>query len=356
VIFLVIELLTLKWLTNWLRGILISVIVFTLATGCAHRATSSLTPTVIETFALPSYIELTSVPFFPQEDESYQCGSTSLATVLNYRGIPVSPETLVPRLFIPEKRGSLAVELVSQARHEGALVYPLQAPLAVLFKEVAAGHPILVLQNLSFAWLPQWHFAVVVGYDLNSSNIILRSGNTRRHLMPIELFEKTWRRGEHWAMIVTHPTKLPASADPFTYLSAAADLEKVGQTAVAKEAYQKAADTWSSISSTAYLGLANIAYQEAQLLDAKKWLLSAIAQDEDNALVWNNLAYIMFDLGCPIESKNSIICASTIDPSNAIIGDSKAEIFASFTSLGSNQSSKKTCDIPTCPQPAVPSL
>jgi hypothetical protein len=36
-------------------------------------------------------------------------------------------------------------------------------------REVAAGNPVLVLQNLSFAWAPVWHYAVVMGYDADAA-------------------------------------------------------------------------------------------------------------------------------------------------------------------------------------------
>ena len=48
--------------------------------------------------------------------------------------------------------------------------------LADLLQEVAAGHPVIVLQNLGLEWIPVWHYSVVIGYDLSRGQLVLRSG------------------------------------------------------------------------------------------------------------------------------------------------------------------------------------
>ncbi|HAQ87551.1 MAG TPA: hypothetical protein DCR78_14050, partial [Pseudomonas sp.] len=123
---------------------------------------------------LPERVELDEVPFFPQED--YQCGPAALATMLTQRGVATEPQQLVERVYLPQRKGSLQVEMVAAARSHELLVYPLEPQLQAVLTEVAAGNPVLVLQNLAFDRWPQWHFAVVVGYDLAAQTIVLRSG------------------------------------------------------------------------------------------------------------------------------------------------------------------------------------
>jgi hypothetical protein len=41
-----------------------------------------------------------------------------------------------------------------------------------LCEEVAAGHPVIVLQNIGLSWYLVWHYAVVVGYDLHEGTVI----------------------------------------------------------------------------------------------------------------------------------------------------------------------------------------
>ncbi len=83
-------------------------------------------------------------------------------------------------VFIPGREGSLQLEMVAAARRHGMLVYPLQGGLESVLEEVAAGNPVLVLQNQAFSWWPRWHFAVVVGFDRERRELVLRSGITRR--------------------------------------------------------------------------------------------------------------------------------------------------------------------------------
>src|SRR5690606_40172617 len=97
---------------------------------------------------------------FSRDWSSDVCSSDLLATMLNQRGIDTAPEQLVERVYLPERKGSLQVEMVAAARAHGLLVYPLQPKLETLLTEVAAGNPVLVLQNLAFDRWPQWHFAV----------------------------------------------------------------------------------------------------------------------------------------------------------------------------------------------------
>ena len=56
---------------------------------------------------LPEFVELTQIPFFPQED--YQCGPAALAMILVNAGLEVVPEDLVEKVYIPDRRGSLQI-------------------------------------------------------------------------------------------------------------------------------------------------------------------------------------------------------------------------------------------------------
>ncbi|MFT7967436.1 peptidase C39, partial [Salmonella enterica subsp. enterica serovar Enteritidis] len=85
--------------------------------------------------------------------------------------------------------------MVAAARSAGLLVYPLRPRLEDVLTEIASGNPVLVLQNLAFDRWPQWHFAVVVGFDLERQEIILRSGTTERWVGGFREFERSWAKG-----------------------------------------------------------------------------------------------------------------------------------------------------------------
>ncbi len=119
----------------------------------------------------------------------------------------------------------------------------LEAKPAALFGELAAGKPVLVLQNLAFARLPVWHYAVVVGFDADRRRVVLRSGRRRRHTERLARFLATWALGGDWAFIALRPDELPAAGTPEPYVRALAAAEPL-LGAAATRGYEKALERW----------------------------------------------------------------------------------------------------------------
>ncbi|MGH2349336.1 MAG: PA2778 family cysteine peptidase, partial [bacterium] len=168
--------------------------------GCAAPPTRAF-PDAPGPFAART--ELSNTPFFAQS--TYQCGPAALATVLSAAGIPADPEALSTQVYVPTRRGSLQVEMLAAARRNGTVALEIEPALSALLQTVADGYPVVVLQNLGLAWLPRWHYAVVIGYDLDSRSVVLRSGTTRRQVVPMASFERTWSRSGRWAMAALRP-------------------------------------------------------------------------------------------------------------------------------------------------------
>src|SRR5205823_8928965 len=135
--------------------------VFILLALCGCAGLAPQTATLRETLApaLHERFELTQVPFFPQDE--YQCGPAALATALASSGVKVTPEELVPQVYIPERKGSLQVEMLAAARRHGLISYQLAPRLEDLLRELNAGTPVIVLQNLGIG--ESWHYAVAIG-------------------------------------------------------------------------------------------------------------------------------------------------------------------------------------------------
>ncbi len=237
--------------------------------------------------ALPPRAELSGVPFFPQE--THQCGPASLAMAANFAGVAVGADTLTAQTYLPEREGSLQAEMMAATRRQGLVAYPLAPSLRDLFAEVAAGTPVIVLQNLALPAFPRWHYAVVIGYDLEREEVLLRSGLERRQVLPFKTFEYTWARSGHWAMLALPPARLPATADETRYVAAVVALEQSGQIRNAHAAYRTALLRWPG-NLTARMGLGNTAYA----LDDLKLAEAAFRQAaQDHPREWaplNNLA------------------------------------------------------------------
>ena len=272
-----------------MRGFLF--ISFVLVAGCTPLHTDRVLSTA-EVFPQP--VELMAVPFFPQEE--YQCGPAALATVLSWSGVRVTPAELAPQVYLPERQGSLQLELIGAARRHGRIPYVLQPQLESLMAEVSSGNPVLILQNLSLPWYPKWHYAVVVGFDLKGDRLVLRSGTEKRHEVPFKVFERTWRRSDYWSMVVLPPDQLPFTAEEIPYVQAVAPLERLSRWPETTQAYATALTRWPK-SLAARMGLGNSRYALGDLRGAEEAFRQATQDHPGAGVAFNNLAQALADLG-----------------------------------------------------------
>ena len=262
-----------------------------LLTGCATQTRTLLQET---SSRLSPRAELAATPFFPQE--RYQCGPASLAMSLATAGIDVTPEALKPQVYVPQREGSLQPEMLAAARRNGAVAMTITPSLDALLTELAAGHPVLVLQNLSLSWMPLWHYAVAIGYDLGQAEIILRSGTTERLAMPLSTFDKTWERSNRWGMVTLPPGRLPATAGEAAVVDALIAFEKTSDATRARKAYASALQRWPH-NLALQLGLGNTAYAAGDRGAAVAAFRQAAQEHPDNAPAFINLATVLLELG-----------------------------------------------------------
>ncbi|HVL01192.1 MAG TPA: PA2778 family cysteine peptidase [Dongiaceae bacterium] len=291
--------------------------------------------------SLPVRHELTDTPFILQDD--YQCGPASLAMVMGYYQHAVTPAELVPWVFTPDAQGSFPAEMDAVSRQRGFLSYPVNQ-LDEVLAEVAAGHPVLVLQNLATDWYPRWHFAVVVGYDLERQELVLRSGDLARRLTEFDLFDTTWARGKRWARVILPPQNLPATAQPERWLQAAVDLEQTGPKGAALPAFRSAVARWPDLA-PARFGLATGLLNQGDSASARAEFEILLRQKPSLAAAWNNYSYALKEQGCPASARNAVACALKLEPGNEDFADS-------YRTLDSNQPDTASCGtVPSCPLP-----
>jgi predicted double-glycine peptidase len=276
---------------------LAGVFVLLLASGCASLfpQTARLRDTLPQ--ELHERVELKQVPFFPQSE--YQCGPAALATVLAAAGVKVTPEDLVPQVYLPERKGSLQIEMLAAARRHGMVSYQLAPRFDDLLREIAAGNPVIVLQNLGLR--DGWHYAVAMGYDYDWGKLYLRSGETERQVMAFPIHEFVWMRSGYWAMVALPPERIPATADESRYLSAVAAFERVGGPREARLAYQSFLKRWPA-NVNAAVGLANTHHALGELKDAESVLRDAARENPESVIVLNNLAQTLSDQGRDAEA------------------------------------------------------
>ena len=241
---------------------------------------------------------LQDVPFQPQE--GYHCGPASLAMVLNWAGVPVDAGQLAPEVFTPGRQGTLQAEIITGARRHGRIAYPVST-LDDLLKEVAAGHPVIVFQNLGLPWYPRWHYAVVIGYDLPRREVLLHSGLEARKVSSMRLFELTWQWGKNWGVVVLPPEKLPATAEEELLVRALVGLEKAGQWGAAARGYQAALTRWPE-SYGGLMGLGNSLYAAGDLPGAERAFRTASITHPLAGAAFNNLAQVLLEERRPEEA------------------------------------------------------
>jgi tetratricopeptide (TPR) repeat protein len=267
------------------------ILILVVGSGCAHRG-YRIRGTSLD--SLPVRKEIAEVPFYPQE--SNQCGPASLAMVLNWSGSQIPPREIADEIYTSGRKGSLQPLMISATRYHGRLPYVIR-DFESLIQEVAVGHPVIVLQNLGLSWYPQWHYAVLIGYDIEKQRVTLRSGEVFRKERSWSVFHRTWERAGKWGMVALPLTELPASADEDSYLEAVVALENVKKYRAASLAYETALKRWPE-SLGALMGLGNCSYALGELAEAEEAFRRAVNIFQTCGDAYNNLAHVLGDQRC----------------------------------------------------------
>ena len=284
--------------------------------------------------------KILAVPFFAQEQ--YQCGPAALSSIFHYRQRPISAETLKDQVYIPDKKGSIQLEMKAAVRRASLLPYPLDGDLTHLLQELDAGNPVLVYQNLGLSFFSQYHYAVAIGYDLTTKTLILHSGTIEQYRVLFATFMNTWQRTGFWALVPVPVEIMPATVNAKDYLRTATELESIGNMDMAYKAYQQALIMWPN-DSLARMGAANVLYAQGNYSQAAEHFYRLIVLHPDYANGWNNLAYALDKLGC--DKKALAAVAQAVDLSS---GSAKVDFQASMTEINRVNTVTKMADKMIC--------
>jgi hypothetical protein len=290
--------------------------------------------------ALPRTIELRDTPFFPQKE--YQCGPAALATVLGASGVAVEPDALAPQVFMPGRHGSLQAELIGASRRHGRLAYVLPGTGDALLAELADGRPVLLLQNLGVRQIPVWHYAVLVGYDVDRNVAVLRSGRRERKEERWQHFARAWDRAGRWAITTIAPGVVPSQATPALYLEAVAGIEAAGDRRAAAVSYDAALARWPG-EALAWLGRGNVAYADGDRAGAVDDFARSVTLAPGMVAARNNLAQALAEAGCIEEARRQLALAAAHaagTPMSATVEDTRRQLEAGA------QAGQASCSLP----------
>jgi len=138
------------------------------------------------------------VPFYAQE--TYQCGPASLAGVMNYWKIDVTPDDIAEEIYSRSAKGTLNMDMVIYPQKKGLLAEQYSGNMKDLKKNIDSGYPLIVLVDYGF-WVYQAnHFMVVIGVD--QDGVIANSGKDKGKFIPEEDFIKTWEKTKFWTLLI----------------------------------------------------------------------------------------------------------------------------------------------------------
>jgi tetratricopeptide (TPR) repeat protein len=286
---------------------------FLTLTGC------SSIPTAISSYGpAPSPLELVDTPFYSQQQ--FQCGPAALTTLLTASGVQTTPAAVKEQVYLPAREGSLQAEILAATREADRVPYVLAPGLASITSELAAGRPVLVLQNLGVSWAPRWHYAVVIGTDADNQRIVLRSGTDERRIMRTSVFLRTWQRSGFWAVTTLQPGELPADPDRARYARAVAGLEQTGHYLAARKAWMAGRSQWPN-DAVIRFGLANTEYALGNFTAAERLYLEILGEDSRSLTARNNLAMTLAALGRDDEAREQIDIALALAEESLLQGE-----------------------------------
>ncbi|WP_192036701.1 PA2778 family cysteine peptidase [Halomonas sp. YLGW01] len=271
-------------------GVLLCVLCLMLLAGCAGTPRIS-SP---ERLDIPPQVSIEGVPFFGQRD--YQCGPAALAMVLNDSGVEIGVDALIPKLFLPNRQGSVQPEMLATVRRQGRVPFVLDNDIEALLQTLAADHPVVVMQNLSLPIAPLWHYAVATGYDLDKETIRLHTGFKPHQDMALSTFDATWARSDRWAMVALPPGEIPPGISAEAALTAIGDAERVQGAEALRPSWEALTQRFPGLA-MGWFGLGNARYSSGDRAGAANAFRFATLHDPELAAAWLNLGLTLHAQG-----------------------------------------------------------
>lgn len=140
-----------------------------------------------------------NVPFY--QLKAFQCGPASLASVLNFWGIPVSPADIANEIYSQAARGTLNLDMIWYPERKGLSTRQYKGSIDDIKRNVDMGYPLIVMVDYGFWVYERNHFMVILGY--NEDGVIVNSGNGYPELLAFADFLRSWRRTSFWTLLIT---------------------------------------------------------------------------------------------------------------------------------------------------------
>lgn len=219
------------------------------------------------------------------EDVPYTAGGAAgaLAMLLAGSEYGVSQDEIGQRLAA----GADADALLAVPRGFGRVSYPVGGSLTALLADIDAGLPVLVRLH---------DYAVVVGYDLERNEFIVHRADRRAARVPVESFDRAWRRHDRWAMVAAPPDTVPASVGVDAGIAAIHDYQRAVGAAAAGDAWIAATEQWPR-HELAWFARGEAHGARGELAAARDAMLNAVHLEPTFEPAWLQLGRLFAELG-----------------------------------------------------------
>jgi ABC-type bacteriocin/lantibiotic exporter with double-glycine peptidase domain len=156
----------------------------------------------------PAAFKIEGVPRIKQATN--YCGPAALASVLQYDGDSVTQQEVGKAVFDTTDRATNGADMLLYARNRGYAAYSWDSSIADAKRKIAAGAPVLALQQNSLKDA-SGHYRVLTGYDDAQSKFYVMDPyyDDITELSYAEC-ERLWKPMGYWALLI-----VPAAKDAF---------------------------------------------------------------------------------------------------------------------------------------------
>ena len=142
-----------------------------------------------------------SLELAPQSNARYQCGPTTLASVLAYHGQPVPEATIAAAIYSPTAHGVLLTDLAWYARQAGCHTVLRTGSMADLQKAVGDGLPPIVLLDVGILGVQQPHFTAITAWSPDA--VLTLSTKRSGKWISRQKFERQWKLAGCQYLVIT---------------------------------------------------------------------------------------------------------------------------------------------------------
>jgi len=146
------------------------------------------------------------LPLAPQSNERYQCGPSTLSSVMAFHGAEFTEETISNAIYSPTAKGVLLQDLAWYARAQGFQADLRTGNVETLSLAVNERKPPIVLLDLGIAGYRIPHFTAVTG--VTEGGVFQLGNNRSDDYVRMDLFTRQWKRAGNQYLVIT-PAALP---------------------------------------------------------------------------------------------------------------------------------------------------